>query len=126
MNSIEPWMIYLYGIYPNIQFMASTILVVATIVAGFSAFLFLISLDDRDDAFHISVTSVLKPASVVLLIIAFARVTLPPRDIVVAMFALEPTKKVIRNVADSNRTAKVIDTLDNYIEYINKKSKELQ
>jgi len=125
MDNITTWMIYLYGIYPNIKGSVSLILFLMMFIVPISLALILMSINDGAlEKKHFFKT--LKIEVLVFIVLGIINTMLPPRNIVVAMFALEPAKEIINNVTDSNRTNKVMDTLDNYIEYINKKSKELK
>ena len=125
MDNITTWMIYLYGIYPNIVSGINFLLLLTVIGLPVSLLFILMAVSDGEmEKRHFFKT--LKISILVFLALGVVSTLLPPRNIVVAMFALEPVREIIHNVADSNRTNKVMDTLDNYIEYINKKSKELK
>jgi len=126
MEMINPWTIYLYGVYPGILGTLGSIMFLLWFVV---ICLGIVQLGHTVN----NTTSILTAkfyrarrnvvAATVVLTIIYT--LLPSRDILVAMFSVQPVKASISKAVDSNRTEIAVDTLDNYIKYFHTKSEEL-
>ena len=117
MEQISAWHIYLYGIYPSIsgllEFSVVVILVVAAIIGAVDL--------SKNNNFGSMVRSI-RGYLIATVALVILNVLMPPRSIAIAMVALEPTKEMMTSVADSNRTQKLTQSLDNVLDYIVKRT----
>ena len=116
MDSINIWMIYLYGIYPNVIAFLTISMVVL-----FISIPFLVIFNEEVPEY----SKKLKIVIIGIMFIGLLSTLMPSRNILVAMFALEPVKNIAHNISESNKTKLIIDSVDNYLLYIHKKSEEL-
>jgi hypothetical protein len=68
----------------------------------------------------------LKPSWIFAGFLILANVLIPPKNIAVMMVAAPHIVEISKDVADSNRTKKLINILDNSLDYLDKKTKELK
>ena len=120
MEYISLWMIYLFGIYDNIKTLIAIFLTMSLIAS--ILFTLSYSLEEEDKP----VLKYVKISWVIFIVLSIILSLLPSRNILIAMFILEPTKDIVKSISDSNRTKMITETIDNYILYINKKAKELR
>lgn len=129
----EVLMIYLYGIWDSIE---ALLIISVIIVTGITLTTVIVYMVNKDDIEIYSSEDIIKNAkanmekskkfmytktSILLIILA---ILFPTKEIAVAMFAAKPTIQLVKDVADSNRTAKLVDIFDLSLEKIASKLKK--
>lgn len=127
MEQLSIWHIYLYGVYDNFYGLieaAAALLWLPLLIVFVARWFYLDDNTDEENPVSESYKKV-KPYVVVWIIFIFIHMLTPSKNIVIAMMALEPTKTALTSISDSNRTKSIVNTIDNFIGYIEDKSKDL-
>lgn len=126
MEMINPWTIYLYGIYHSVLGTISVItFLLWTVLIGFGIVQIGHIINETASTLTAKFYRARRNVVVATIVFTITSTLLPSRDILVAMFSVQPVKAAISKAVDSNRTNIAVDTLDNYIKYLHTKSEEL-
>ena len=112
-------LIYLWGIYEQV---GNLIIVIMALVAIY-ILVILITLLPENDLDRLK--NIKLPAIIFLTLLVLQALT-PTRNIAVMMVSAPTILEVAQNIKDSNRTAKLTTILDNSLNFLEKKSKELK
>lgn len=118
-------LIYLCGIYDNILSLLDIISMVsisAIIILGTG---WLIAHESMENAISVTETW-LKRVTITFVVSITLSTFIPSKNVVVMMYAAPTAIEALQDISDSNRTQTVINILDNSLNYLETKSKELK
>ena len=124
MEAVFP--IYLWGIYDNILSLLTGIGIIsisAIIVLG--VIWILLQEEFMDNTMSITETW-LKRVTIAFVVAITLSTFIPSKNVVVMMYAAPTAIEALQDITDSNRTQTVINILDNSLNYLETKSKELK
>jgi heme/copper-type cytochrome/quinol oxidase subunit 2 len=121
-------LIYLYGIYDSIEDLLTGMTVIGMFLMLVITLLIAMWYYDEllSDSEKILYKARLKLGWITILILLIVNTLMPPKNIAVLMFAADPLIEASKTISDSNRTKSIINILDNSLNYLEKKSKELK
>ena len=118
-------LIYLWGIYDNILSLLDIISMVsisAIILLGIS---WSIAHESMENSISV-IETWLNRATITFVVSLTLSTFIPSKNVVVMMYAAPTAIEALRDISDSNRTQTVINILDNSLNYLETKSKELK
>ena len=118
-------LIYLWGIYDNILSLLDIISMVsisAIIILGIG---WLIAHESTENAISV-IETWLNRVTITFVVSLTLSTFIPSKNVVVMMYAAPTAIEALQDISDSNRTQTVINILDNSLNYLETKSKELK
>ena len=118
-------LIYLWGIYDNILSLLDIISMVsisAIILLGIS---WSIAHESMENSISV-IETWLNRATITFVVSLTLSTFIPSKNVVVMMYAAPTAIEALQDISDSNRTQTVINILDNSLNYLETKSKELK
>lgn len=119
-------LIYLWGIYDNILSLLTGIGIIsisAIIVLG--VIWILLQEEFMDNTMSI-IETWLKRITITLIVSLTLSTFIPSKNVIIMMYAAPTAIEVLQDISDSNRTQTVINILNNSLNYLETKSKELK
>jgi hypothetical protein len=120
------WLIYLYGIYPNINGLIITLLV----IVGFAIFIYFFSIfvmwiNDNKNYINYKFTWKNTKYLYIYLLTVLMFNLIPSRNTLLLMLSAKPIVKTSKAIIDSNTTKSIESILNNSLKYLETKTKEL-
>lgn len=125
------WLIYIYGIYPNIVDFLELLIFAGGIIFLVSVIASLIAWDENDLQTQNKVMPILKKSVIGLFTLVALRILLPSRDILIAIWATPTVSQIasqtVKSVSESNITQQLDSIIHKSINLLDVKlSKEIE
>jgi len=119
-------LIYLWGIYDNILKLLDLIAIVAIIAIIVLGVVWIVAQDESMENTISVIETWLKRVTIAFVVSLTLSTFIPSKNVAVMMYAAPTAIEALQDISDSNRTQTVINILDNSLDYLEAKSKELK